>query len=217
MLLVALAATAVASPSWAGAPKPLVTDARGDARVLGADFDITSATITTTGVTKRAGSKVVYTPTSLVASVTVAGTPSRQPGSTVTFYAATSACDSGELVWTWRPGNLALGEGELLVDGCGSSSTATGGAFEFIGVDVSVSGRTLSWKSRLKDFQGDLPLGSTFTAFRVYTDQNEPVTNYYGTGIGHDEDLGDVGISLDELLTDTAVDTARSSATYVLR
>lgn len=216
-LVTLFAAGALAHPASA-ATKPLVTDPAGDAVALGKGYDIVSANLTTSGTTGKAGKRPVSTPTTLVASVTLAGAPSTAPGYTVRMRAKTSACDGGAFDWSWTPGNRVIGESDLYVQGCGAKTgLLTRRPYEFVGADVSVAGSTITWKTKLKEFGKDLRLGATFTDFVVYVDQNEPAGNFYGTGIGHDSDLADAGVSLDKLARDTAVDTARSAAKYVLR
>lgn len=211
LILLAVAATALAFvPSGAGAAsaKPLITDAKGDARALGSGYDIVSADLYTTGTTKKVGKKTVYTPTKLVLTTTFAAPPSSTPGATYNVYADVSACDNGSFNWYYQPGNTLYGEGQLYIDGCGESD-ATGTSM-FVGEAYPVvKGSTITWTMPLKAMGPDLPLGTTFTNFRVYADQNEPVANLVGTTL--------VNAATEEAGLEGTVDTATSKAVYRLK
>lgn len=208
LLLAAVVAAAVPMTAGAAAPKPLLTDPAGDARVLGGGFDIVSGNFATTGTTKKVGKKTVYTPKYLLTSLTLAAPPSTTPGMVITFFADSSACDGGTFEWTYRPGNKLFGDGDVFITGCGAP-LATDGPSEIVGTIITVSGNTITWKLALADMGRDLPVGSTFSNFRAYADVNDP-SSFYGTNIGNESGTG-LGI-------DTSIDSAKTdSTTYKLK
>ena len=188
LLLFAAATAVTVTGSMANAAPtivPQLTDPVGDARALGASYDIVSGLLTTTGTTTTAkvGRKMVktYTPKNLVAVLTLAGPPSTQTGSVYTFAMATTACGNGSFQFQFTPG-ATLQSGDLFVTGCGKSTPATGPA-EFISdVKAQLSGNTITWTMPLADMGSDLPLSTVFSAFTAETDINDPVLGLVGTG-----------------------------------
>jgi len=207
----AAVATAAGLAQGAAAPKELVSDPAGDARVLGAAYDVVSANLKTTGTTKKVGKKIVYTPTALVTTVTLAGPPSTTGGSQVAFSADTSACDGGSFTWYYTPGQPGNDAGRVFIFGCGSDVGAGLGKAETLAVIPTVSGNTITWTLKLKELGADLPLKSLFSNLQVRTDQNDPVTGEVGTAL-----VTEFGtIFADEL--NASIDTAISDATYKLQ
>jgi hypothetical protein len=208
LALLAAATAVTTATTLAGAattaPATLVTDPAGDARGLGASYDIISADLRTTGTTKKVGKKVTYTPTALVAQVTLSGPPSTATGYSVNFFADTSACGGGYFQWGYSPGNAILGDGNLFVSGCGTDN-GTGAAEFFDSAAPVVSGNTITWTLSLKEIGADLPLGSTFTAPTVYADFNDPATGLVGTSL------------VSGAPVDTAIDSATAAVTYTLK
>lgn len=198
-LLAALVSTALASPHAGAATKPLLTDPKGDAIALGNSWDIVSADLVTTGTTKKVGRKSVYTPTVLLASVTLAGPPSTQVGTKVHFRTDISACGGGYIDWSYLPGTKA-GHNNGFVVGCGDP-LVNGQLSERVGDNAVVKGNTITWKLRLKEMGKDLPLGTTFRKPVVSTDVNDPYFGLFGTGT---------------LAPTTSFDDAKSSNTYEL-
>lgn len=185
--VVLLAVLAIAaSPLLAGAapaPKPQVMDPKGDARLPEAGFDILSAGLKTTGTTKKLGKRTVYTPTRLVATVTLAGPPPTIPGTNIEFRAAASACKGGDFTWTYHAGPVGPFDtgGDLFVSGCGDTGSLGTQSATFGDVIPVIKGNAITWTFRLKDLGSELPLGSTFRNFRVSTDISEPVLYFAGT------------------------------------
>lgn len=210
-LLAAVTAAAVAAGVASAAPaKPLLTDPAGDVRALGTGYDIVSADLHTTGKTVTVKGKKVYTPTKLLAVVTMAGPVATQAGTQVSFYLDTSACGGGSFEYTYTPGNTLLGEGSLFVSGCGSPLLAPVFPDPSELIDSAypvVAGNTITWTLDLKEMGSDLPLKSTFTNARVYSDFGDPVLNLVGTQV-----LDEQGLPVD-----SSLDVARSSATYTLK
>jgi hypothetical protein len=162
----------------------------------------------TSGTTKKVGKKTVYTPKYLLASLTTAGTPSTSPGTVITYFADSSACDGGTFEWTYRPGNKLFGDGDVFITGCGEP-LATDGPSEILGTEITVKGNTITWKLTLADMGSDLPLGSTFSNFRAYADVNDP-SSFYGTNLGNESAL--------DIDVDTSIDSAKTeSTTYKLK
>lgn len=196
----ALAVTALHQPASA-ATKPLLSDPSGDAKLLGAGFDIVSADLRTTGTTKKVGKKTVYTPTYLVASLTLAGPPSQQLGSTFTLNASTSACHNGTFAWSYAPGSV-LGDSPLYVTGCGTTNPGSSEPSEFVaGCYLSIAGNTITWKLKLTELGRDLPLKSTFFDVVAQSNVDEPVFNLFGTNL---------------LEPDSSIDYAETAAVYTL-
>jgi hypothetical protein len=205
-LLAATAAVASGAGLAGAAPpaKPLLTDPAGDARVLGAGYDIVSATLTTAGTTKKVGKRSVYTPKDLVASVTLAAPPSTQPGTQIKLSADTTACDGGSFTWYYTPSG-----GRLFVYGCGVDDGL--GKSESFDLEPVVKGNTLTWTVSLKEFGADLPLKTLFSNFRAQSDQNDPATGEVGTAL-----VTDFGTIFTEQ-ANVSVDTGLSDATYKLQ
>lgn len=190
------------------APKPLLTDPPGDAKVLGSGFDIVSASFSTKGTTKKVGKKTVYKPVYLVTSVTLAGPPSTDKGATVTLTAESSACNHGTFTWYYTPGSV-LSDSNLFVSGCGELGPTdslpllgNGQGSEFVpDSGAVVSGNTITWRFKLEELAPDIPVGSTFSNISAESDVEEPVFNLFGTSL---------------LAPSGCIDYAETSATYKL-
>jgi hypothetical protein len=186
-LLAAATAVATAAGLAGAAPttKPQLTDATGDAKALGASYDIVSGLLTTTGktTTKKVGKKTVstYKPTALVAKLTLAGAPVSTTGTVYSFGMSTSACGGGSFSFTYTPGAL-LQSGDLFIIGCGTDS-GTGPAEFMSDVKAVLAGNTITWTMPLADMGSDLPLTSTFSGFSASVDLNDPVFGLIGTGL----------------------------------
>lgn len=176
-LLIAGTALLLSSLPSEAAPRPLLSDPKGDFPVAG--MDVVSATVFTTGTTKKVGRRTVYTPTALNATVTMAGPVTTQVGTSVSFSMDISACGNGSMDFNYRPGSR-LGSQNAFVVGCGSPGT-TGTPSDYYGDSAIVKGNTVSWKLRLKDMGKDLPLGTTFRNFVVTSDFTDPAFGLFGT------------------------------------
>lgn len=180
-LLAALVAAALLPVHADAAPKPLLTDPKGDARALGSGYDIVSADLSTSGTTKKVRNASRYTPVYLVATVTLAGPPSTQLGATITLRAKSSGCHNGSFTWSYTPGSK-LAHSNLFVLGCGNPGAGTGTPSEFVpDSGAVVVGNTIRWRFKLKELAPDLPLGSTFRSITAQSDIEEPVFNLFGT------------------------------------
>src|SRR3712207_275445 len=94
-LLAALVASVALTSTAGAAPRPQITDAKGDQLpVGGAGYDIVSALFTTEGTTTKVGRKTYYTPTKLVIKVTYAGAvPTDQHAAQVVTFDAPGCAD----------------------------------------------------------------------------------------------------------------------------
>lgn len=201
-LLVAISALLLTANLADAAPRPLLTDPKGDALALGASYDILSANLFTTGTTKKVGRKTVYTPVYMVATVTLAGPPSKQLGATVNLSADSSACRNGTFKWSYTPGSR-LSNSNLFVTGCGEVARGNTVPTDFVdGSTAVVKGNTITWRFKLKVLGKDLPLGSTFRNIYAQSDINEPVFNLFGTSL---------------LAPEGDIDYAETAAIYKLR
>ncbi len=203
--LLAATATVAATASLAGAagpkapaPTTVITDPTGDARVLGSGYDLVAVTMVTKG--KKVGK--AYRPTDLLVTLTMAGPPTTQKGAALTVSMKTTACGNGSFMYSYTPG-ATLGNGDLFVSGCGTTTPGTSGLSEILSDVVPVvSGHTVTWDLPIAELGQDLPIGSTFSGFSASSDLNEPVFGIIGTGIF-------AGLA--------SIDTASGSGTYKLK
>ncbi len=189
LVVAAVAMVGVGSNLASAAPTsvPQLTDPSGDARALGASYDIVAGLMTTTGTTtkKKVGRKVVttYKPVNLVASLTLAGPPASTPGSTYNFSMNTTACSGGSFSYSYTAGSLSPSIGDLFISGCGTPGTGTGPAEFMKDVKAAISGNTITWTMPLADLGSDLPLSTVFSGFTAETDLNDPYFGLFGTGV----------------------------------
>ena len=182
LALCALAGLLVALPGAvpAQAAAPLLTDPKGDARVLGDGFDIVSATLTTKGTTKKVGKKTVYTPTKLIASLTMSGPVSTQAGTHIAFSADTGSCRGGYFEWRYHPGQQVINEGSMYGSTCGEPDATGSGEF-FDEAAPVVKGNTITWTLPLKSMGDLIEVGDSFRNFEARSDVVEPATGIVGT------------------------------------
>ena len=209
LALAATTVTLVGSLAHAGpSSRPQVTDPAGDALLAG--FDIVAAQLSTTGLNRvfKDGGRTVraYKPTNLVATVTLSEPPSTLPGTTIQFYADTTACANGFFQFRYTPGAVteAAGDnGDLQVFGCGDGGPES--YFYARDVQAVVKGNTITWSMAISTLGPELRIGTLFRNFRVYADVHEPVFNIFGTQqLGMNFGTGDI-------------DFASSNATWRLR
>jgi hypothetical protein len=180
LLAAGVAAVALASgASAATGPSTFsFSDDKGDAIPTDA-YDITSAKLTTTGVTTTKTVKrkktTTYTPKALVVSMTLAAPPSTVPGTLYELDAETSTC--GSLLLYFTPG--ADGSGALV--GCGSEpDPATGSEATTLAVEPTVAGNTITWTLPLASLPPQVKVGTTISEFAGYSAQVDPATGVVG-------------------------------------
>ncbi len=179
-VLAALLAAATALPSHA-APKPQISDAKGDAVGSQAGTDIVSVTWSTTGT----GSGRKYVPKKLVVTMTLAGPAISQPGLTYETQAETGPC--GTVTFTAEQGSpysTAFG-----VNGWadfGSCNDSEGSNVELL--TIATKGNDIIWTWSIKQLPKELKLGTAFTNFEARVDPTNPVlpfpSNATGTTLG---------------------------------
>jgi len=207
LALAALAAAVLAHPSSAAAKRHLVTDPTGDALVPLASHDIVSADLATRGTTRVVRGKRVYTPTTLVATVTLAGSPT-VPGLTVHFNDFLSSCDGGFLRFYYQAPAVvpvrdtvsALHKPPVDLNDCSPGTLTNSVGYE---ARVSVRGNAITWELPLATIPGKLTPGTGLFNPEVVVYQDEPATGFYTT----DFVTGPANLG---------VDTATSEQRYVI-
>jgi hypothetical protein len=188
--LICLLALVLVWSEPAVAASPTVSDRRGDQLVLDSSYDIVSA-----DVAVRRGQ--------LVASITMAAPIDldSSKGRWMTLQAAVPACPNGLLTWGMSNTlDLPVSVGAASFLRCGDDDVP-------LGLQLVVSGRTITWRTPWKDVAPYLPpTGAYATRFRVYSDFGDPVTSSAGTRLTHLVDPGP------PRLLDESVDSAFSSA-----
>ncbi len=177
LAVAALAAcAALAAPAGAAAPKPQITDPKGDSAVLGAGGDIVSALFSTTGSTTRVGKKTVYTPTRLVVTVTYAANASTEQYATHVVQFAAPGC--GEIYLQHFSGGK-FGSAECLED-----------PFDPI---TSVKGKTVTFTLPFSSVgKAYFKKGAALTDLKVYSAVAEPVLGYETAQFADDPGASDV-------------------------
>jgi hypothetical protein len=187
-LLAALVASVALTSTAGAAPRPQITDAKGDQLpVGGAGYDVVSALFTTEGTTTKVGRKTYYTPTKLIVRVTYAGAVATDDyaAQAVTFDAPGCA---GVYMERYSGGTWGF-TGECPVEEFGFSVKAAGSTLTF----------TLPFKAIGKKH---LYKGAVLTNLRTYTALADPVLGYEsGEVTGGSFGLG-------------PVDTATTTAAY---
>ncbi|HEU0133159.1 MAG TPA: hypothetical protein VFQ85_19445 [Mycobacteriales bacterium] len=184
-LLSALALTAV--PAHAAAPKPQITDPKGDTAAPMAGTDLVSVLFGTSGTTAKVKKKTVYTPTKLVVTLTYDGQPSADPtvSHVVTFDAP--GCDD---VYLQVYGG----------DGTFGSADCVNAAFDF---GYKTSGNTITLTLPFGALGKSLRGGAKLGALRAYTAVGDPLIGLETV----------VMTSRDE----TANDVAKTDALYTVK
>lgn len=182
ILLVSLAsAVALAAPAQA---KPFTySDAKGDALVPDAAFDIVGVTYSTEGVTsvtKSRGKTVKkYDPTKLVVTMTLAAAPKQQPG--IKYRAEAQISECGSLNFFYAPtlaGDLAPAAN--LTVGCGGPDGPAGGNSLFLDPKLSIKGTKLIWSIPLKALPKVARAGALISQLKSSVDVVEPVLGSLG-------------------------------------
>lgn len=175
-----LASLAFAAAPSAAAPRPQITDPKGDQLPVGsAGYDVVSALFSTSGESYKVGRKTVYNPTKLLVTVTYADTVSADSHAVqvVTFDSPT--CEN---VYMQR-----YSGGTWAFAGCGDD-------FAF---SVKQTGKTLTFTVPFKAI--GLKKGMSLTSLRTYTAVGDPVMGYESGEV-----LGDLGAGAVDSATTTA-------------
>jgi hypothetical protein len=175
LLLVALLALAPATPSHAAAPKPQVTDPKGDAVGMQPGTDLVSVLYSTTGT----GTGRKYVPKKLLVTMTMAGDVLTEPGLTYEIQAETAPC--GTVTFTAEQGSPYSAVTD--VDGWADWGTCTvpdsnGAPTNVELLTVEASGKTIQWKFSLKLIPKELKVGTAFTDFEARVDPTNPVVPF---------------------------------------
>ena len=191
LLAALLAAAATAAPGQAAAPKPQLTDAKGDAVGAQAGTDIVSVTYSTTGT----GSGRSYVPKKLVVTLTTAGDVLTNPGITYEVGAMTTSCD---LV------TFSAQQGTPYSSVVGVNGWAEWGGCDVPGSDgptnvqlvtVVAKGNTLTWSFPIKMLPKGLKVGTVFSDFVARVDPTNPVIPFPSSTTQTDLGLIDAGAS----------------------
>jgi hypothetical protein len=169
--LAALAATAL--PGQAAGPQ--ISGDGGDMPVP--NLDIVSAQFATKGTTTKVGRKTVYTPKSLVVTVTYSGAPDALP--VASQYVAFTLSSCGAVLMQRYDANGTYGTAECLGD-------------ETLAFDAVATGSTVVFTLPFNVIGKQFKRGSTLTDLRTLTGVAEPVVG-----------LGPVDV-LEELSADSA-------------
>ncbi|HEX8004093.1 MAG TPA: hypothetical protein VF519_15500 [Mycobacteriales bacterium] len=164
--LVAATAATSATPSTAAAPKPQISDPKGDAIGAQPGADLVSVTYATTGV----GSGRRYVPKKLVVTMTMAGDVITQPGLTYEVEAMTSACD----LVTFSAQQGSPYSSVTGVNGWAEWGSCAGAGGDIELITVKAAGNTLTWSFPLKMIPKDLTVGTTFSDFAARIDPTNP-------------------------------------------
>jgi hypothetical protein len=167
IVLAALLAAATALPSHA-APKPQISDPKGDDVGMQAGTDIVSVTWSTTGT----GSGRKYVPKKLVVTMTLAGPAISEPGLTYEVQAETGPC--GVVGFTAEQGSpYSVATGLNGWADFGSCLDPTGNAVELL--TIKTQGNDIVWSWSIKQLPKELKLGTAFTSFEARVDPTNPV------------------------------------------
>lgn len=183
LLIAALLVAGSQLPSHA-APKPQISDAKGDSVGAQAGTDVVSALWSTTG-TGRGRS---YVAKKLVVTMTLAGDVIKEPGLTYELSANTSTCglvtfssQNGSPYTTVTSLNGWADWGDCTKPGADGDSSV-----ELL--TVAVKGNTLTWSMPIKMLPKGLKLGSLFSDFEARVDPTNPLipfpSNTTGTAMG---------------------------------
>lgn len=186
VLLVAALAATLAIPSHA-APKPQITDAKGDGPQPG--VDIVSVLWSTTG----SGSGRKYVPKKLVVTMTMAGDVVTQPGLTYEVSALTTTCETVTFsVQQGNPYSTALGvNGWAEWGACTKPGSDGPSSVELL--TAAVKGNTITWSMSIKSLPKDLTLGTIFSDFEARIDPTNPVIPFPSSLTNTDNGLIDLG------------------------
>ncbi len=169
----------VGSASAGASPAKLsFSDPAGDALGTQKAYDITAVTLTTKGVTTRAGKKTTYTPKSLVVSMTIAGEFSAVSGAAYEVDVDVQGC--GYANFTYTPGS-SLSEGGLFTE-CGSPEDETGSTATLYDAPPTVSGSTVTWDLPLSALSEEFKAGALLSEITAHASQNDPVFGILGAG-----------------------------------
>lgn len=173
LLLICTCAGIALAPTSSAASKPaslVVPDPAGDARAVGAAYDITSIVLTTAGRTDGR----TYTPKTFVVTLTLAEAPSTQAGSSYGVDVELDGC--GYASFSYTPG-ATLGEGSVFTE-CGSPADDTGSTATLYATPPKVKGKVITWSISVKT-PGFEP-GTIVSAINGFTTFNEPVFGILG-------------------------------------
>jgi hypothetical protein len=212
LLVLALALLIGLPSSSSAATRPLVTDARGDARALGAGFDIVGADVRVVTSKKPVPGRQPYLRKDLVATVTFAGRPEPRHMSLQLAVRSSTCRGPGSYMWRWAgDGGVALplaSPNQLTTSRCSAR-----GSSRYFDVESGIKGNSLVWTISLRELGEDLPVGTVLDEFRVYAHLTAPVAGTEMTA----EDHVLVNQGLNHRGPNTAIDQATSSARYVIR
>lgn len=187
LFLTALVAAALAMPSHA-APKPQVTDAKGDGPQPGAD--IVSVLYSTTGT----GKGRAYVPKKLVVTMTMAGDVITHPGLTYEVSALTTTCETV---------TFSAQQGSPYTTVTGLNGWAEWGSCDKPGTDgepsgvelltAAVKGNTITWSMPIKMLPKGMTLGTVFSDFEARIDPTNPAIPFPSSTTNTDRGLLDIG------------------------
>lgn len=186
LLLAALVAVAVAMPSHA-APKPQITDAKGDGPQPGAD--IVSVLYSTTGT----GTGRKYVPKKLVVTMTMAGDVITHPGLTYEVSALTTSCETVTFsAQQGSPYTTVTGlNGWAEWGSCTKPSSDGDSNVELL--TAAVKGNTITWSMPIKMLPKGLTVGTIFSDFAARIDPTNPVIPFPSSTTQTDRGLLDIG------------------------
>lgn len=191
VLLIAAIVAATATTSSDAAPKPQLTDPKGDAVGGQAGTDIVSVTYATTGT----GSGRAYVPKKFTVTMVLAGDVITQPGLTYEIDALTDNC--GEVTFSAQNGSpysqITGVNGWADWGSCTKPGTDGPSALELI--PVAVKGNTLVWSFPMKSLPENLERGTLFSDFEARVDPTNPVLPLQSSTTGSALGLIDKGVS----------------------
>ncbi|HEV2890501.1 MAG TPA: hypothetical protein VGX28_09000 [Frankiaceae bacterium] len=190
LLLAAFLAAVTALPSSAAAPKPQVTDPKGDALGAQPGADLASVTFATTGT----GSGRAYVAKKLVVTMAMAGDVITTPGLTYEISTETSSC--GRVTLSAQQGSpysqVTHLNGWADWGDCMSRADATSNV-ELL--TAAVKGNTITWSFSLKMLPKELAVRTSFTTFEARIDPTNPVIPFPSSATQTENGLVDVATS----------------------
>lgn len=167
LAVLGLVGAAGAAAPVVGPSTLVVTDAAGDGLRQPGD-DIVKLTYTTTGATKKVGTKTTYTPKALV--VTLETASSIATNGTVQYDIEGALPGCGDFYFYITPGAALEG----IYGSCGDDDAAS-----FEGVETVVKDKTLTFTIGLGSVTG-FKAGAAMSAISAYTGAVDPVTGELG-------------------------------------
>lgn len=177
---------ALATGGHAAAPKPQLTDPKGDAIGAQATTDIVSAAWNATGHVRKVAKHLTVT-------INLAGAPSKT--APFAYEASAEVAGCGEVRFSYTPGTVFAGlsgDSSLWID-CGPTDPTTGDNLLLLtGIKTSFGPKSITWTVTIKAMPKPAQHGSKWSGFRAAADIVDPVFGLMGTpdATSVDEGLG---------------------------